>query len=87
MSQIPPPVLKALGKFSKDLTAIEKAVADFQKITPEERSNLTHLEKARLDLTMASIINSLYCMYSSTLGKDPEKEELVGIESVSFCNI
>jgi hypothetical protein len=26
-------------------------------------------------------------MYSSTLGKDPEKEELVGIESVSFCNI
>jgi hypothetical protein len=48
---------------------------------------MTPLERAKRDLTTASVVNSLYCMYSSTLGKDPQNEEDVGVESVSTIKL
>lgn len=44
---------------------------------------MTSLERANLDITVVSLVNSFYCLHSATLGKNPEDEDAVGVEFVS----
>ncbi|KAI6183455.1 Nuclear nucleic acid-binding protein C1D [Aphelenchoides bicaudatus] len=80
MTQIPTEIVSTLKQFTSDLKKIEESVADFVTITPEQLEALTPLERSRREITAASVIHSLYCMYTSTFGRDPEKEDMVGVE-------
>ncbi|CAD5231683.1 unnamed protein product [Bursaphelenchus xylophilus] len=79
-SCIPKPVIANIKKFAQSLNELEKSIAKLIKITREQKEKMTHLEKAKLDLTIVSLVNSLYFLHSTTLGKNPQDEDAVGVE-------
>ncbi|CAD5224921.1 unnamed protein product [Bursaphelenchus okinawaensis] len=79
-SCIPRPVIGNIKKFVQALNVLEKSVQKMIAITPEQKEQMTELEVAKFNLTIVTLVNSFYWLHASTLGKNPEDEDTVGVE-------
>ncbi|KAJ3447580.1 sun-cor steroid hormone receptor co-repressor [Anaeramoeba flamelloides] len=74
LESLPKELLENLNNFDQSLTKCEKTLE--QMLTnslPEITENLEPLEQAKLNMSIAYTINSLYFMYLKTQGIDPKK--------------